>query len=148
MKRLSLLALFVLIAGCDTVADRLPHAELFVGQWNMTRIQDAQGDRTNEFAAAGTLSAEFSDAGQYTLAFTAVAEDLEDMLVTGTYQVFENDGVLRIFVTGEGFTAPVDLGYQFRSNNTVELTIEAHILGAVLDVADYTGQVRLTLQRA
>jgi hypothetical protein len=145
MRRLPILLAFLIFAGCDS-NDVLSDAQLFIGDWRLAEISDAEGDRTAQFGALGTIETTFAAGGQYQLVFDAAGGG-QDVQLGGTYQVFPADGVLRLMVPTGQFILPVDLQYRFLNDNSVELLIDAAILGTIIQAANYTGQVRMALSR-
>jgi len=145
MKRFAILFLVLAFAGCDT-DELFTDAQRFPGEWRLTQIRDAQGDRTQQFATLGTLDVSFTAGSQYTLLFDA-AEGGQDVQLAGNYEVLQPARLIRLNVPTGQFNVPVDFQYNFVNDNTVELVIDATLLGMIIEIADYTGQVRMTLTR-
>ena len=159
MRKVVPLVLVMLAAGlwsgCDSASDDDPtDSELFVGTWNVVRVEDAQGDQTAVFQQAGDLSITF-DEENYTLTFDS-ADGQNDIELPGPYTVNEATSRLTLTVTnplGDPPTLPVVLVYDFDSDEEMELTVDQVtwlLLEAALASAgvDLQGDVTLTLEKS
>jgi hypothetical protein len=141
-----------LFAACDSNDDGPTEAELFVGTWTLTRVEDAAGDKTSLVSQQGTLTVQLAADGTYVLRFDRPTDP--DQESTNTYALDEVDDVLTLQADNplSGGTFPVAVTYAFQGEDEVVLTIRpeyALLINAALGGAfgEIQGTVRLTIRR-
>lgn len=146
------LLLLAFAAGCDTTEDSRSEAELFVGSWTLVKVEDTEGDKTALMNQAGKLSIVFKADGKFDLLYDP-ADGSEDQTLSNTYLVAEATNVLTLNATNPFTQAPLPLEvtYDYRSDNEVVLTIPAStvlLVGTIVPpFAALKGQAKLTLKR-
>ena len=151
MRLLSLLAVALLVAGCDsTDDDRVLDADFYVGTWTLASVSDASGDQTAsindsiddlsvEFASDGTfqLDADFND--------LINASGQGDISTVGTYQA--RSELESLILQADGLAATLQV--EAASDDRVTLTAPAVIVNALLAGLPFSfeGDTSLTITR-
>ncbi len=152
--RMGVLSVFVLlllgwISGCDSNNNDGPSdAEIFVGEWGVARITDADGDQTEAFLslvdsfltslrADGTfdITIDYNDA--------ANAAGQNDIDVSGTYTVNESSNTVTLTVANVG---ALPLSYMIENNDRITISGNALLINLAFGT-NYTGTVALTIAR-
>ena len=152
--RMGILWVFVLLllgwtSGCDSNNDDGPSdAEIFVGEWGVARITDADGDQTQAFLslvdsfltslrADGTFDIiiDYNDA--------ANAARQNDIDVSGTYTVNASNNTLTLTAAG---AVALPLSYTIENNDRITISGNAFLLNLAFGT-NYTGTVALTIAR-
>ena len=152
--RMGMLSVFVLLllgwtSGCDSNNDDGPSdAEIFVGEWGVARITDADGDQTQAFLglvdsfltslrADGTfdITIDYNDA--------ANAARQSDIDVSGTYTVNESNNTLTLTAAT---AVALPLSYTIENNDRITISGVAFLINLAFGT-DYTGTVALTIAR-
>ncbi len=147
----TLIAIFaVCAAGCDSTDDSLSGAEVFPGNWTVTRINVNGQDFTANLLTLAQLNgvrAAFEANNRFVM-FLDSDEEVRE--IQGSYVLEENQKVLTL--TSESFTAPVALGYNIDSENRLRLSSTNGAFLAELAGFDpnilQISSVELVLQRA
>ena len=154
--RLGTLSVFVLLllgwtSGCDSNKDGNDgpsDAEIFVGEWGVARITDADGDQTQAFLslvdsfltslrADGTfdITIDYNDA--------ANAAGQNDINVSGTYAVNESSNTLTLTIANAG---ALPLNYRIENNDRITISGNALLINLAFGT-NYTGTAALTIVR-
>jgi hypothetical protein len=160
MRRASTYGIMLLLAafaiGCDSGDEDRPDSEVFVGSWTVAKIEDAEGDKTAQFQASGTLSTTFGATGTLTIAVDRPAPET-DLSVNGTYTVTEPstltlNATITNPITGQPVSVPLGVSYAIQSEDEVVLTVDEATIGLIAAAIQlpniFRGQVRLTIRRA
>lgn len=142
----SLLLLVAVAVGCDSNEDDPSDAERFVGNWQLTALSDAGGDKLAAFSqAANSLTANLTASNQFTIVVDYKEElGLEDQTIAGTYQVQEGARQLVLIPPGG---QQIPFAYEFEEDDVVELSVQSVFVNALFGTEAYTGTVRLTIEK-
>ena len=138
-------------AGCDSSDDGNDgpsDAEIFVGEWGLTRITDGDGDQTQAFLdlivsfltslrADGTfdITIDYNDA--------ANAAGQNDIDVSGTYTINESNNTLTLTAAN---AVALPLSYTIENNDRITISGVAFLINLAFGT-DYTGTIALTIAR-
>ena len=144
-----ILGLIVAIAlvGCDSNEDDLTDAEIFVGNWTLVSISDAEGDQTQGFAGlAESLDINFTADGEFTLLLD-YREDSgrQDLPLQGTYELNEGANTLVLNIAA-GPSPPFT--YDIENEDEISLSSQAEIVNTLFNpTTPYEGTVRVVIRR-
>ena len=150
------LAVLVLVSfvGCDSDDDdETSDADLFIGTWAATGVEDAEGDQTQSFAGnVNAFTVTFENNTEYDLNVDFADERQDIGVDNGFYTVNEGTNTVSLTIPAEvaGAALTLPMGYAFSDgNDTVTLRAEGGLLGAVnrLFGSNYQGFVEITLTR-
>ncbi len=138
-------------AGCDSSDDGNDgpsDAEIFVGEWGLTRITDGNGDQTQAFLdlivsfltslrADGTfdITIDYNDA--------ANAAGQNDIDVSGTYTINESNNTLTLTAAN---AVALPLSYTIENNDRITISGVAFLINLAFGT-NYTGTIALTIAR-
>jgi len=138
-------------AGCDSSDDGNDgpsDAEIFVGEWGLTRITDGNGDQTQAFLdlivsfltslrADGTfdITIDYNDA--------ANAAGQNDIDVSGTYTINESNDTLTLTAAN---AVALPLSYTIENNDRITISGVAFLINLAFGT-NYTGTIALTIAR-
>jgi hypothetical protein len=145
----STLAVLVLVSfvGCDSDDEDDP-ADVFVGTWALTGIEDDTGDLTAALQqTVNSLTIVFEEDRDYVLNLdyneVAEAAGQTDVTLSGTYSATETQ--LNLVVPDLGVTLP--LNYTVVNNDQIELSGQAALINQIFGVNTYQGTVTITVTR-
>lgn len=121
MRKISLfLLIFGLIAvGCDSNDDDPSDAELFVGDWALSSLTDAEGAVALELYTAVSVSFDSDDSFSLDL---EGGEGVPDLAISGNFVVTEADGEIRLnAVIPNVGSIPLTFTYEFDGDDSVDL---------------------------
>ena len=138
-------------AGCDSNDDGddgPPDAEIFVGEWEVARITDADGDQTQAFLdIVDSFEADLRADGTFDIDIDyddeANAAGQDDIDVSGTYAVSESSNTLTLTVANAG---ALPLSYTIENNDRITISGNALLINLAFGT-NYTGTVALTIAR-
>lgn len=152
MRKLTSILLLALLAivgtGCDSNDDP-SDADLFVGNWTLSGVSDASGDRLADFGAGfSSITLTNNEDGTFTINVTP--RQGSPMAISGTYTIVENTTSITLRATVGGQTVPLNFTYTFSGDNQVALRSDTttavllnNLFGTTLE-----GQVTLTVTKA
>ena len=139
-------------AGCDSNDDNgddgPSDAEVFVGEWEIARITDGDGDQTQAFLdLVDSFEADLRADGTFDISIDyddeANAAGQGDIDVSGTYAVSESNNTLTLTVANAG---ALPLSYQIESNDRITISGNALLINLAFGT-NYTGTAALTIVR-
>jgi len=168
---LALLALSFVAVGCDSGEDEATDAELFVGTFNVTKLEhnvtassatqvtgvlkSAPNSSQTPFPyTVDDIKVTLTEAKTFTITVNYRAEingapaaqgGRPDQTVAGTYTIAEASKTLTLNITG--FSTPVQAAYTISETGQATLSVPSVVFNQIFGVTMYQGTVRITMQK-
>ena len=146
--RAAALALLFTVAACDNDGDGdVDEADLLVGTWSLTNVEDETGNRLADFGAAySSFLSTFQSDGDVDIFLDTTDPNTPDIDVTAAYEINQTNNTVTLTVTTPGGPVAIEFEYLFVDDDTLDLTTGALLMNLVFGTT-LVGESTITLSR-
>lgn len=146
--RAAALALLFTVAACDNDGDGdVDEADLLVGSWSLTNVEDETGNRLADFEMTySDFLSTFQSDGDVVIFLDTTDPDTPDISVTAAYEINQTNNTVTLTVTTPGGPVAIEFEYLFVDDDTLELTTGALLMNLVFGTT-LVGESTITLSR-